>query len=217
VRVVDFPSVLGIRNIPIHRPTSQKAFLQSSVPGTPFPRHKCLGGNIPRIRHWRYQDCQVRNPGGSPRNVSWGTYYTPYLGMTVTVRPQFHGSRGLYDFLKNLSFWRRFHPLSLEPKSSARSLDIFRSRTRSFNSPWLNRWGSQEDVLVSKVASSYSSSGTSVAASCSDSSSIVRCVGGCGIHKSSLWGTGLIADGKFGYFTVCLDLLLIPFICVIQK
>jgi len=151
---------------------SQKAFLHPSVPGTPFPRQKCLGGNVPRVRHWRYQDCQGRNPGGSPRNGSWGTYYTPYLDMTVTVRPQFHGSWGLYDFLKNFSFWKRFHPFSLETKSSACFMDNFKSRTRSFNSPWVNRWGSQEDVLVSKVASSCSSSR-------------VRCVGECGIGKSS--------------------------------
>jgi len=82
---------------------SQKAFLHSSVPVTSFPRQKCLGGNVPRVRHWQHQDCQGRNPGGSPRNVSWGTYYTPYLGMTVTVHPQFHGSWGLYDFLNNFS------------------------------------------------------------------------------------------------------------------
>ena len=81
---------------------SQQAFLHSSVPGTSFPKQKCLGGNVPRVRPWRHQDCQGRNPGGSPRNVSWGTYYTPYLGMTVTVHPQFHGSWGLYDFLKKL-------------------------------------------------------------------------------------------------------------------
>ena len=114
-------------------------------------------------------------------------------------------------FMKEAHFWRIFHPLSLEPKSSACFLNSSKSQTRSFNSPWVNRWGSQEDVLVSKVASSCSSFGTSVAASCSHSSSRVRCVGRCGIGKSSLWGTGLIADGKFVYFTVCLDLLLIPF------
>jgi len=120
---------------------SQKVFLHSSVPGTPFPRQKCLGGNVPRVRHWQHQDCQGRNPGGSSRNVSWGTYYTPHLGMTVTVRPQFHGSWGLYDFLKKKwSFWRKFHPLSPEPKSSACFLDNSKSRTRSFNSPWVNRW-----------------------------------------------------------------------------
>ena len=73
---------------------SQKAFLHNSVPGTSFPKQKCLGEYIPRVRHWRHQDCQGRNPGGSPRNVSWGTYYTPYFGMTVTVHPQFHGSWG---------------------------------------------------------------------------------------------------------------------------
>ena len=80
---------------------SQQAFLHSSVPGTSFPKQKCLGGNVPRVRHWWHQDCQGRNPGGSPRNVSWGTYCTPYLGMTVTVHPQFHSSWGFYDFPKN--------------------------------------------------------------------------------------------------------------------
>ena len=81
---------------------SQKAFLYSSVPGTSFPRQKCLGGNVPRVSHWRHQECQGRNPGGSPRNVSWGTYCTPYLDITVTIHPQFHGSWGLYDFLKKI-------------------------------------------------------------------------------------------------------------------
>ena len=141
-----FPPVLGIWNIPLHRPTIARKhsctplslvplallcpwyllhhsvpgtsctplslvplaplcpwyLLHSSVPGTSFPRQKCLGGNVPRVRHWRHQDCQGRNPSGSPTNVSWGTYYTPYLGMTVTVHPQFHGSWGLYDYLKIL-------------------------------------------------------------------------------------------------------------------
>jgi hypothetical protein len=69
--------------------------------------------------------------------------------MNVTVHPQFHGSWGLYEFIK-----KKF--------------------------------------------------------------TTVRC-GGCSTGKSSVWATGLIADGKFGYFTVGLDLLLISFICVKRK
>jgi len=40
---------------------------------------------------------------------------------------------------------------------------------------------------------------------------------GFGTGNSSLCGTGLIADGKSGYFTVCLDLELIPVMFVKQK
>ena len=54
------------------------------------------------FRNWRQQNCQGKSLRGHPRNVSWGTYYTPYLGMTVTVHPQFHVSLGLYDFLKKI-------------------------------------------------------------------------------------------------------------------
>jgi hypothetical protein len=40
--------------------------------------------------------------------------------------------------------------------------------------------------------------------------------GGYGTGSSSLYGTGLIADGKCGYFTVCLDLEVIPVMFVKQ-
>ena len=106
---------------------SQKAFLHSSVPGTSFPRQKCLGGNVSRVRHWQHQNCQGRNPGGRPRNVYRGTYYIPYLGMTVTVHPQFHGSSGFYDFIKK-TFRNTF-------KWLPRWFSIWLSRSSNFPSP----------------------------------------------------------------------------------
>ena len=143
-----------------------------------------------------------------------------FLQYTKSFSPEYKTWKSSWSLRKKhtlVSFWRRFHPLSSEPKNFGLFFYDFKSRRRWFNSHWVNRWGSQEDVLVSTVASSCCSFGTSVAAWCSDSSSTVRCVAGCGIGKSSLWGTDVKADGKFGYFTVCLDLLLNPLTCVIQK
>ena len=61
-----------------------------------------------------------------------------------------------------------------ERKISVCFLDSFKSQTSLFNSPWVNRWCSQEDVLVSNIPSSCCSFGTSVAASYSNSSSRFR-------------------------------------------
>ena len=38
----------------------------------------------------------------------------------------------------------------------------------------------------------------------------VMFVWGFGTGNSTLWGTGLIADGKFGYWTVCLEFAVTP-------
>jgi hypothetical protein len=40
---------------------------------------------------------------------------------------------------------------------------------------------------------------------------------GYGTDSSSLYGASLIADGKSGYFTVCLDLEVIPVMFVKEK
>jgi hypothetical protein len=53
----------------------------------------------------------------------------------------------------SLSWRRRYHPFSLEPKSSACFWDKFRSRTGLLRSPCLNKWGSNEEQLASNVRS----------------------------------------------------------------
>ena len=58
--------------------SSHKAFLHPSVPGIAIPRQKCLGGNVPCVRHWRHQDCQGRNPGGNPKMYLEG-HITPHI------------------------------------------------------------------------------------------------------------------------------------------
>jgi hypothetical protein len=96
-----FPFVRGIWNIPLQRQT--KIRKRSCTPGTWYLFSKA------EISLWkrspcsslRHQHCQGRYPYGSPRNVSWGTYYTPYLGKNVIVYPNVHGSSGHYKLLKH--------------------------------------------------------------------------------------------------------------------
>ena len=115
-------------------------------------------------------------------------------------------------------FWRRrFQPFSLEPESSACVFDRFISRI-SFRSPWVSRCGSLEQQAPAKVGSQSILLLAWPTSSSLDSLSLnVMFVGGFGTGNSALWGTGLIADGKLGYWTVCLDFSVVPVIVVRQK
>jgi len=91
---------------------------------------------------------------------------------------------------------------------------------RSLRSPCVNKCGLDEEQLASHVGSQSTlfPSWCQWSSSESDMSSIkVRFLGGFGTGYSSLCGTGLIADGKSGYFTVCLDLEVMPLMLVKQK
>jgi len=105
---------------------------------------------------------------------------------------------------------------SLQPKSSFCLLDKFKSRTRSLRSPCVNKLDSDEEQLASNVISQSAFSACSHWSSESEFLSLtVWLFGGFDIENASLWRTELIADSKSGYFTVCLDLGMIP--AVINK
>ena len=98
--------------------------------------------------------------------------------------------------------------------------DKFISGIRSLRSLCVNKWGSFEEQLALNVGSQ-----SALPTSCcpwfwseSELSSLtVRFSGGFRTGYSSLCCTGLIADGKSGYFTVSLDLEVIPIMFVKQR
>jgi hypothetical protein len=115
--------------------------------------------------------------------------------------------------------WRRiFQCFNLEPKSSAYFYDGFKSRKISFRFPWVSRCGSLEEQAPANVGSQSILLLTWPTSSSLDSLSLsVVFVGGFGTGNSALWGTGLISDGKLGYWTVCLDFAVTPVILIRQK
>ena len=104
-----------------------------------------------------------------------------------------------YTEILTFSF-RSFHCCSLEPNSSALLLSKSRSLTRSFNSSCVIRlnslnWSSavksaSVDIEGWGVFSQFSVGSSSV--------SIIYCCGGTGTGRSSVWGTGRIADELLG-------------------
>ena len=120
----------------------------------------------------------------------------------------------------SVSCWRIFHVFSLELRVELLFLDKFKSRTRLLRSPYVNKLGSDKEQLSSNVGSQSTLSSSYYPWSSSESVMSlleVRLYGGFGTGNSSLCGTGLIADGKSGYFTVCLDLEVISLMSVEQK
>jgi hypothetical protein len=85
-----------------------------------------------------------------------------------------------------------FFDLSLEPNTSAESLRSPKSLTKSFNSLWEKRWGS---VLHGSHLKSWFLSMSSLSESTGVSYKIS---GGTGTGIPGPWGTGRIADGRFG-------------------
>jgi len=93
--------------------------------------------------------------------------------------------------------FRSFHCCSLEPNSSALHLGKSRSLIRPFNSSCVIRWNSLDSRSAVKSASLYVEgrgvfSRFSVGSS---SESKVYCCSGTGTGRSSVWGTGRIAEG----------------------
>jgi len=75
--------------------------------------------------------------------------------------------------------------------------------------PYVNKWASDEEQLASNVGSQSTLSSSYYPWSSSESVLSLLQVGfsgGFDAGNFSLCGTGLIADGKSGYFTLCLDL-----------
>jgi hypothetical protein len=117
-----------------------------------------------------------------------------------------------------MSWSRRFQPFNLEPKISAYFFDRFKSRTISFRSPWVSRCDSLEEQTPVNVRSQSIFFIAWPTPSSLDSMALsVMFVGSFGARNSALWGTGLIADFKLGYWTVCLDFVVTPEILVRQK
>jgi len=107
----------------------------------------------------------------------------------------------LLRYAEILTFsFRRFHHCSLEPKSSALFLGKSRSLIKSFNSFCVMQWNllnwrpavksASVDVEVWDVFSWFSVG--------SSSESKIYCYGGTGTGRSSVWGTGRIADEILG-------------------
>ena len=110
--------------------------------------------------------------------------------------------------------------LSLKPKSSACFLDKLKSLTRSLILPSVDKWGSNEEQLPSNVQSQSKLSLSCCLWSSSElelSSLKARFSRGFGAGNCSLHGTSLIADGRSGYFTVCLDLEVIRVLFVKRR
>jgi len=84
--------------------------------------------------------------------------------------------------------------------------------TIPLRSPCVNKWVSDGEQLASNVGlQSVLSPCCPWSSSESELLSLkVRFFGGFGTRNSPLRGTGLVADGKSGYITVCLDFELIP-------
>ena len=86
-------------------------------------------------------------------------------------------------------------------------------------SPCVDKWVSGGEQLVSNVELETTLSPACCPWSLSESEFLslkVRFIGGFDTRNSTLCGTGLIVDGKSGYFTVCLDFELIPVMFVKQ-
>ena len=117
-----------------------------------------------------------------------------------------------------VSWRRKFQSFNLENRISACFFNRFKSRTISFRSPWVSRCGSLEEMVPAKVGSqSIFLLAWPIFSSLDSLSLNVMYGGGFGTGNSPLCGTGLIADGKFGYWTVCLDFAVTPVIMVRQK
>jgi len=101
-----------------------------------------------------------------------------------------------YTEILTFSF-RRSHCCSLEPNSSALHLGKSRSLIRSFNSYCVIRWNSLDWKSAVKSASvDAEDCGVFSRFSVGSSSECkVYCCSGTGTGRSSLWGTGRIADG----------------------
>jgi len=101
-----------------------------------------------------------------------------------------------YTEILTFSF-TRFHCCSLEPNSSSLHLGKSRSLIRSFNSSCVIRWNSLD--WRSAVKLSYVDvEGCGVFSRFSvglSSESKIYCCSGTGTGRSSVWGTGRIADG----------------------
>ena len=125
------------------------------------------------------------------------------------------------EYYNSVSWWWRFHHFSLESKSSAAYLDKVKSRTRSIGPLCVNKWGSDVEQIALNVESQSTFSLSSCPWSLSESElsllKVVIFTGDLGTSNSPLWWTGLIADDKSWYFTVCLDLEMIAVIFVTQK
>ena len=123
------------------------------------------------------------------------------LPITTSFSWEKNSLNSLWWFQKkhiSLSWWRRFYPFSVKPKSSVCFLDKFKSQTRSLKSPCVKKWGSGEEKLASNVGSQSTLSPLYYpwSSSLSElSSSKVRFSEGIGTGNSSLCGTALIAVG----------------------
>jgi len=101
-----------------------------------------------------------------------------------------------YTEIQTFSF-RRFHCCSLKPNSSALHLGKSRSLIRSFISSCVIRWNSLDWRSAVKSAS-IDVEGCGVFSRFSvgsSSESKIYCCRGTGTGRSSVWGTGRIADG----------------------
>ena len=121
----------------------------------------------------------------------------------------------------SVSWWRRLlHPFSLEPKCSAfffRQIKITDKVVKM--SFCVTKCGSDEEQLSWSVGSQPTLSPSCCPLPSSEpelSSPEVRFSGCCGTDRSSLCGTGFIADGKSEHFTVCLGLEVISVMFVTQ-
>ena len=133
-------------------------------------------------------------------------------------------ARSLFRFLKLViltSSWTMFHCLSREAKSSDCCFDRYKSRARSFRSSCVIQCGSLPlvpeyvDSISSKDIDSAESSLEGISSSDEERRSLFT--GGVGTGRSSEWGTGLIADRRFGYLIFFLEDALKPVILVKQK
>ena len=101
------------------------------------------------------------------------------------------------------------HSFRREARNSAFDFGYCNSLIRSSSSSDLRRCGpfsvsSSERFSVGSLVLSLSSS-------------YEECLGGLGIGRSSLCGTGAMDDGKLGYFKFLLFLMLLYFMLIIQK
>ena len=115
-------------------------------------------------------------------------------------------------FAVSVSWWRIYHPFNLDPESSFYFLDKFKT-WMSLRLPCINKWGSDEEQLGSNISSQ-----STLFPSCCLWSSLASELSslkvifsrGFGTGNFSLYGTGLIAGGIYGYCTVCLNLEVLP-------
>jgi len=113
--------------------------------------------------------------------------------------------------------FKRFFSLSLEASSSENSLERLKSLAKSFSSPWVKSCGD-------KGAGGKSLSDRVLSLSIETSSSLLEREDSSygkpsktGPGSSSLCGTDLIADSKFGYVKEFLFFLSMPLVFTAQK